>query len=295
MKAVITPEIAGNLHLVGDRWTLLILRDLFLGRNRFESLQAHTGAGRATLTRRLKSLAEGNIVEKTLYSAARYEYRLTEKGGDLFSAAMLAWYWEQRYVPDDGLPGRLTHHLCGEALLPAINCAACGDLLSRGDVSLATDGGSFRQQILQIQTENKQRRRRQSSNGEDHAMAHIAELVGDRWSILILVAMFFGVSKFDEFLNLLGIATNILGDRLNQLVQSQVVVKQAYQQNPIRYHYLLTERGEDLYGFVMAVWQWAKQWTKAGETLNGLMHKCGAPLVVDVSCGSCDKSLKLNV
>ena len=112
-------------------------------------------------------------------------------------------------------------------------------------------------------------------------------------SVLILVAMFFGMAKFDEFLQLLGIATNILGERLSLLVQYQVVTKQAYQNNPVRYRYLLTERGEDLYGFVMAVWQWAKTWTDVGESENGLVHNCGKPLVVDVSCGACSSSLSL--
>lgn len=296
MRAVITSEIASNLHLVGDRWTLLILRDLFLGRNRFESLQANTGAGRATLTRRLGSLIEGGIIEKSLYSAARYEYLLTAKGRDLYASAMLAWSWEQKFGPDNhDLPDHLIHDACGEPLMPVCQCAACGEVLELADVHLFDGAGTFEQQILKIGSENKQRRRRQSSNGEDQAMSHIAELVGDRWSILILVAMFFGLTKFDEFLRLLGIATNILGERLNQLVASRVVLKQPYQQNPVRYQYLLSNRGKELYGFVMAVWQWAKHWTNEGEAANGLVHRCGAPLKVKVSCGSCRESLKLNV
>ena len=295
MKAVITPQIASNLHLVGDRWTLLILRDLFLGRNRFEALQANTGAGRATLSRRLLSLAEGDMVRKSLYSAARYEYQLTEKGSSLFSAAMLAWRWELKYMAADSseLPTSLVHHLCGKPLFPEARCHSCENILTRSDVRLADDASTFRQQVMLIQSESKRRKRRQSSNGEDQAMSHIAGLVGDRWSILILVAMFFGMAKFDEFLQLLGIATNILGERLSLLVQYQVVTKQAYQNNPVRYRYLLTERGEDLYGFVMAVWQWAKTWTDVGESENGLVHNCGKPLVVDVSCGACSSSLSL--
>ena len=122
-------------------------------------------------------------------------------------------------------------------------------------------------------------------------MSHIAGLVGDRWSILILVAMFFGVAKYDEFQKLLGIATNILGERLNQLVLNQVVEKLPYQQNPVRYRYLLTERGEHLYGFVMTVWQWAKEWTNEGEEINGLVHSCGEPLRLTVSCSACDRHL----
>jgi DNA-binding HxlR family transcriptional regulator len=296
MKAVITPEIAENLHQVGDRWTLLILRDLFLGRNRFETLKAKTGAGRATLTRRLQSLIAADIVGKSLYSAGRYEYLLTTKGRDLFPAAMLAWQWEIKHLPiiEGELPPSLVHSDCGNPFEPIATCEACNQPLLRGSVALMPDTLSFDRQVLAAQSE-KQRRKRQFSAGEDESMVRIADLVGDRWSILILVAMFFGLSKYDEFLGFLGIATNVLGQRLNQLVSARVVRKEPYQNNPVRYRYLLSERGEDLYGFIMAVWQWAKCWTPQGEAANGLLHSCGEPLVVGVNCSACQKSLKLNV
>lgn len=297
MKAVITSEIAQNLHQVGDRWNLLILRDLFLGRNRFDQLQSHTGAGRATLSRRLQSLLDAEIIRKSPYSAGRHEYLLTDKGRDLFPAAMLAWRWEVTYLPLKAgeLPPDLLHQSCGQPLRPRVACAACEGELMRSDVSLAPGVRDFDQQVLTAQVTNKQRRKRQAASGQDKSMARIAEIVGDRWSILILVAMYFGLTKFDEFLGLLGIATNVLGQRLNQLVSAEIVSKQAYQQNPLRYRYLLTERGEDLYGFVMALWQWAKLWSTEAEESNGLVHSCGHPLAVSVSCSSCKKGLKLNV
>ena len=296
MRAVITPEIAENLHQVGDRWTLLILRDLFLGRHRFEALKTKTGAGRATLTRRLQSLIAADIVRKSPYSAGRHEYLLTSKGTDLYPAAMLAWQWEIKHLPiiEGDLPPKLVHSDCGNPFEPVATCGSCGESLKRGSVSLMPETLSFDTQVLAAQSE-KQRRKRQFSTGEDESMVRIADLVGDRWSILILVAMFFGLSKYDEFLSFLGIATNVLGQRLNQLVSARVVRKEPYQSNPVRYRYLLSDRGEDLYGFIMAVWQWAKVWTKEGESANGLLHSCGEPLVVDVNCSVCQKSLKLNV
>ena len=149
MKAVITPEIAENLHQVGDRWTLLILRDLFLGRNRFETLKAKTGAGRATLTRRLQSLIAADIVGKSLYSAGRYEYHLTTKGRDLFPAAMLAWQWEIKHLPiiEGELPPSLVHSDCGNPFEPIATCEACNQPLLRGSVALMPDTLSFDRQV----------------------------------------------------------------------------------------------------------------------------------------------------
>jgi DNA-binding HxlR family transcriptional regulator len=295
MRAVITPAIASNLHLVGDRWSLLILRDLFAGRNRFEALQTHTGAGRATLTRRLNSLMEGELVDRVPYSEGRFEYHLTRKGQGLYAAAMCAWAWEQQFAPtaDGGLPGSLIHESCGAPLNPQVICRACEAPLTRAEIRL-DPGTNFQEQVLSIQAENGSRRRRNSGPGDDDNMTNIASLVGDRWSILILVAMFFGVARFDEFHRLLGIATNILGARLNRLMEAGVLRKEPYQQNPVRYRYLLSESGEALFGFVMAVWQWAKVWTPEGEAANALAHECGAALVVDVVCASCENSLTLN-
>lgn len=285
MRSVITPEIASNLHLVGDRWTLLILRDLFAGRSRFEALQTFTGAGRATLTRRLNSLIEAQVIEKAPYGKGRFEYRLMEKGRALYPAALCAWQWERQFAPPQAaLPAGLVHEACGAPLTPCVVCRHCQETLKRSDLAL-DPGTTFQSQVLQMKTVNNQRRRRVTGMGEDAGLTHIAEIVGDRWTILILVAMYFGVAKFDELNQLLGIATNILGERLNLLHASGVVFKEPYQTNPIRYRYLPSERGEALFGFVMVVWQWARDWAEGGE--NALMHRCGKPLEVAVICGNC--------
>lgn len=287
MHAVITPDIAANLHLVGDRWTLLILRDLFLGRHRFDSLQAHTGAGRATLSRRLTSLIEAELVKKIPYGKGRFEYHLTTKSRGLYPAALCAWSWEQRFAEAAAeLPEVLLHDACGKPMRPKAVCHHCQQPIKREDVKLV-EGSTFQQQVAQMGSANAQRRRQITRPGEDHSMTQIAEIVGDRWSILVLVAMFFGVSKYDDFLRLLGIATNILGERLNLLQRGEIINKLPYQHNPVRYQYLLTERGEALFAFVIVVWQWARSWAGDMSESDVLVHSCGHGLSVDVVCSEC--------
>src|SRR3979411_1225165 len=97
-------SVAGSLELVGERWTLLILRDAFMGARRFEDFQRRTGMARNVLTARLSRLVEDGIFKRVLYQEhpSRYEYRLTEKGIDLWPVIVSLLQWGDRYV----YPGR---------------------------------------------------------------------------------------------------------------------------------------------------------------------------------------------
>src|SRR4051794_6432183 len=110
---------ARALEVVGQRWTLLILRDLFLGFVRFDDLVVSLGVTRSVLTRRLSHLEEHQLIKRELYQQhpERYEYRLTGKGAELLDvlARLLEW-GEQYYPPPDGLTRLLQHTGCGGAV-----------------------------------------------------------------------------------------------------------------------------------------------------------------------------------
>src|SRR5262245_7552229 len=101
-------SIAGALEIVGERWTLLIVRDAFLGLRRFEQFQASLGIARNVLTERLNRLVDEGIFERVRYSERpeRYEYRLTQKGRDLQIALAGLRQWGDKYVSDK--PPRIT-------------------------------------------------------------------------------------------------------------------------------------------------------------------------------------------
>lgn len=92
-------SIAGALELIGDRWALLVIRDLFFGLRRFEDLRTNTGIPAATLASRLKHLAAGGIVERIRYQERppRDEYRLTKKGRDLWKVSVALREWGDRW------------------------------------------------------------------------------------------------------------------------------------------------------------------------------------------------------
>lgn len=131
-------SVAQALSVVGDRWTLLILRDAFMRVRRFEDFQAHTGAPRPVLADRLKTLVDQGVLEKRLYSERpdRFEYRLTEKGLDLWPVLISLLRWGDKWAAGSaGPPVEVTHKACGHAVHPELACPHCGEWLSATDMA----------------------------------------------------------------------------------------------------------------------------------------------------------------
>jgi DNA-binding HxlR family transcriptional regulator len=125
-------SIARSLEVVGERWTLLIVRNLFLGRRRFEEQQQNLGIARNVLAARLEKLVETGIVEKRRYSERppRYEYVLTDRGRDLFPVLVGLLQWGDRHAPSPGGPPMLMiHRGCGGDVDSHRACTSCGKLL----------------------------------------------------------------------------------------------------------------------------------------------------------------------
>jgi DNA-binding HxlR family transcriptional regulator len=127
-----TPDaVARTLAVVGDAWTLLILRDAFYGVRRFEDFQRDLGIARNILSHRLKRLVDQGLLARHLYSERprRHEYRFTARGRDLFGVLVALQAWGDRWAHDE--PGRmtLTHLGCGRRAHAVPACSECGDRL----------------------------------------------------------------------------------------------------------------------------------------------------------------------
>ena len=126
-------SVAGTLGVVGEKWTLLVLREAFLGVRRFADLQRILGAPKAVLTDRLATLVEQGVLVRVPYQAEgerqRHEYRLTQKGIDLYPTLVALMEWGDRYLTDDvgadggGAPLQLTHRDCGARVRLELVCA----------------------------------------------------------------------------------------------------------------------------------------------------------------------------
>jgi DNA-binding HxlR family transcriptional regulator len=129
-------SIAGTLEIVGERWTLLILRDAFLGVHRFEDLQRRNGVARNVLAARLQRLVDEGLLRRERYSdrPPRDEYRLTEKGVDLWPVIVSLLQWGDKHVNPDEPPVVVTHRGCGGELDDRRMCRRCGAALGPRDV-----------------------------------------------------------------------------------------------------------------------------------------------------------------
>jgi DNA-binding HxlR family transcriptional regulator len=129
-------SVAATLAVVGERWSLLIVRDILLGRRRFDQLQADLGVARNILHTRLQRLIDEGVVEKRQYQERpqRYEYFLTEKGLDLWPTIVALLQWGNKHAAPDGPPVILEHRGCGGAVDEHRICEACGARLTARDV-----------------------------------------------------------------------------------------------------------------------------------------------------------------
>jgi DNA-binding HxlR family transcriptional regulator len=122
-------SIARSLELIGERWTLLVIRDVFSGRRRFDQIQDSLGVARNVLTSRLSRLVDEGILYRHRYQERpeRFEYRLTEKGLDLWPVLVTLLAWGDRHLPDEGGPPVvLVHRDCGGRINDRRICETCG-------------------------------------------------------------------------------------------------------------------------------------------------------------------------
>ena len=138
-------SIARSLEVLGDRWTILVMREAFLRVRRFEEFQRNLGVARNVLTDRLGRLVEEGILERVPYQdrPVRFEYRLAEKGIDLWPVMMTLMQWGDRYyAPAEGPPRVIRHRGCGGELTGHLTCDRCGAQLGPRDVLAETGPGA---------------------------------------------------------------------------------------------------------------------------------------------------------
>jgi DNA-binding HxlR family transcriptional regulator len=123
-------SVGRTLSLVGERWTMMILRETFFGVRRYGQFARNLGIPRPTLSLRLRKLVDAGLLDRVLYSKDpdRYEYRLTRAGRDLFPAVVALMRWGDTHLAGpEGPPILLRHETCGNATHPHLTCDVCGE------------------------------------------------------------------------------------------------------------------------------------------------------------------------
>ncbi|AXB47978.1 winged helix-turn-helix transcriptional regulator [Amycolatopsis albispora] len=138
-------SIARTLDVIGEPWSPLILRNVYVGINRFDQLQESLGISRKVLTERLKWLTEQEVLERRPYSERppRHEYVLTERGTELCDLLLVMVRWGDRWLAGEaGPPVLYRHHACGRISHVELRCSECGEPMRATDLDVLPGPGA---------------------------------------------------------------------------------------------------------------------------------------------------------
>ena len=137
-------SIARTMDVIGEPWSPLIVRNIFIGINRFDQLQQSLGISRKVLAERLRWLTESGVLERREYASkpARYEYVLTDKGLELFDVLMVMVRWGDKWLAGEaGPPVLYRHHACGEISHVDLHCSVCDQPMHAADIDVLPGPG----------------------------------------------------------------------------------------------------------------------------------------------------------
>ena len=137
-------SVAQCLEVVGEWWSMLIVRDAFLGITRFDDFQRRLGISRNVLNQRLSKLVDADVLTKVAYSEhpPRYDYRLTDKGRDLWPVLTAMRQWGDTYAAPAGPPVQVVHRSCGKVSEAVLTCSECGAEMTARDVQAVPGPGA---------------------------------------------------------------------------------------------------------------------------------------------------------
>lgn len=277
------------LNLMGDRWTLMISSLAFSGVTRFEDFQSNIGIARSLLTDRLRRLEAAGVLVRSRYCERppRDEYLLTDMGRDLMGPSLMIIRWEKRWHYDPRVRAHNLKHSCGHTFIPECRCNHCREeVIARETVGEPGPGYG-------MDPAPKARAQRRSTveikGGTSAMIERSIEVLGDRWIAHVIASAFYGHRRFSEFQQYLGVATNILSERLARLVSLGILEQRLYQESPARYEYKLTEKGLDLFPLVLELVRWGQRWMSGPEgPPERIRHKtCGHIIEPIVTCSHC--------
>lgn len=141
-------SIARALEVFGERWTLLVMREILLGRRRFAELQRNTGIAKNILSDRLGTLVEQGLLERRQYSDSpeAFEYVPTAKGADVAPVLMALMRWGDTHAAPHGPPRVYVHTTCGHDADPELHCSHCGEAIAPRELKVRPGPGADERQ-----------------------------------------------------------------------------------------------------------------------------------------------------
>jgi DNA-binding HxlR family transcriptional regulator len=286
--------VGAALDLIGDEWTLVILRFAAGGTRRYNEWLERLPISNAVLSNRLARLADEGIMEKVAYSTRppRFEYRLTKRGRDTWPILLTTWAWELAWVPehDETLP-RMFHTKCDSVFAPVLTCASCRGPVEPREVRTEL-GPSF---SWERSVPTGSNRRRSGSPGRQPGLfPQTMSLIGNRWSGALLGAAFLGAHRFKDFEQRLGAPPTMVADRLRTFCDLGVLSPEPGQDRSDWLSYRLTDKGRAFFPVMMCAIDWGHRWFRApeGRALTFRHAVCTNTFTPRLACSACSSPLR---
>jgi DNA-binding HxlR family transcriptional regulator len=276
-----------TLDVLADKWAFLVVREAFFGAKRFNEFGNSLQCSRATLSRTLQALQEARILETAAASSSGKwrSYSLTEAGLDLYQVFGSLMRFGDRWLCSDTPPLALFHHDCRSWLVAISVWHRTGEQVDPRTVTVVPQENYW----IPSAPHARRSRRWNTTGGlsvRPDSVERTLEIIGDRWTFLILRELFHGNHKFEEFSRHIGIASNVLSERLKTLVAHLLIIKT----KEARSSYRLSPIGLELYAPLMHMKQWGDKWRQESAAPPLALHPGGAPAdTIDLVCATCSR------
>ncbi len=287
-----------SIAVVGDAWTLRILRSVFRGRRRHGEFVAELGVSRAVLSDRLSKLLAHGVLERSVQNGRHPEYRLTARGLDLWSLFLAMWQWEMDWgtgrEPDTWAPevprSTVSHTVCGHAMRPSLRCMACRLPVVPFETRAEGCAGDGALDEAGLATSAFRKAGSGARGAPGQEPRRLSRIIGDRWNCAVMAAAFRGTRLFVRFQQELQIGPAQLSDRLCELQELGILRPRAYAGT--RQEYRLTQAGIALFPITLELVRWGKRWLTRGDDPVTVFHlPCGQCLDARWHCGHCEEPL----
>lgn len=287
------------IDVLGDAWVLRLLRSAFRGTRRFSDFLTELEISRAVLTDRLQRMVGDELFDRHAPDGGHAEYRLTERGLDLWSVLLAMWQWERHHgtgvdpeaAPTDRPRRLLVHTVCGQACEPLYACRSCGGAVSAFETEIAATGrsGASPDDTELLELPPRKRYRKSRSDDRD-SLPTLLRTYGDRWNTALMAAALQGARTFSDFERLVAVGPTQIADRLQELQALGLMRARLYAGS--RQEYRLTRAAIAAYPITLELMRWGDRWLWQGHPPLPVAHTpCGHVLGAGWRCLNCSGAL----
>lgn len=289
------------IDVVGDAWVLRVLRSAFRGARRFSDFLNELPVSRAVLSDRLSRMVGDDLLAREATQGGHAEYRLTDRGLDLWTVLLAMWQWERHHgtgvdpsapAADRPRPG-LRHTVCGHVIEPVYACAGCRSPVTAFDTAIAEprpDQEPSARGAQPVDLPPRKRYRKSRSDDRDR-LPTLMRVFGDRWNTALMAAALQGARTFSDFERLVAIGPTQLADRLVEMQTMDLMRPRSYAGT--RQEYRLTRTAIATYPITLELMRWGDRWLWQGRSPLQVRHgSCGALLHTQWRCSHCQHPIE---